>query len=120
MSRPPDTSQHPDQAEWDRIANSRKFSELLAMKKKFIVPAFVFFLIYYLLLHLLVGYASKLMSTPVFGTVNLAYLFALSQFVVGWTIAWLYLRASARFDRLTKDILADPRDSSVRASRGGE
>jgi uncharacterized membrane protein (DUF485 family) len=47
------------------------------------------------------------MSRRVIGTVNLAYLFALSQFVVGWTIAWLYLKAASKFDALTKDILAN-------------
>jgi uncharacterized membrane protein (DUF485 family) len=34
-----------------------------------------------------------------------AYLFALLQFLLGWTIAGLYLMASEKFDRLTKDIL---------------
>lgn len=94
-----------DEAEWNRIANSTKFQDLLAVKKVFIVPAFVFFLAYYLLLPVLVGYAPKFMSMPVIGSVTLAYVFALSQFVVGWTIAWLYLKASARFDKLVKDML---------------
>ena len=102
-----DTSQRP--AEWDRIANSQKFTDLLAVKKLFIVPAFIFFLVYYFLLWVLVGYAPKLMATRVVGTINLAYLFALSQFVVGGGIAWLYLRAAAKFDSLTKDILEDVR-----------
>jgi uncharacterized membrane protein (DUF485 family) len=93
--------------DWDPIANSEKFADLLAVKKMFIVPAFVFFLFYYLLLWILVGYAPKLMATRVAGTINLAYLFALSQFVVGGGIAWLYLRAAAKFDSLTKDILQD-------------
>lgn len=94
-----------DHNEWDRIANSRAFYDLLAIKKVFIVPAFAFFLTYYFLLPVLIGYAPKLMSTRIAGTVNLAYLFALSQFVVGWVIAWLYLRAAAKFDRLAGDIL---------------
>jgi uncharacterized membrane protein (DUF485 family) len=94
-----------DEAEWNRIANSAKFQDLLAVKKIFIIPAFVFFLAYYLLLPVLVGYAPKFMSTPVIGSVTLAYVFALSQFAVGWTIAWLYLKASARFDELVKDML---------------
>jgi uncharacterized membrane protein (DUF485 family) len=46
------------------------------------------------------------MSNRVFGTVTLAYLFALSQFVVGWVIAGLYLKASGKFDRLIRDLLA--------------
>jgi uncharacterized membrane protein (DUF485 family) len=116
-----DTSHHrPSLAEWDRIANSEKFAGLLAAKKKFIVPAFLFFFLYSVLLSVLVGYAPKLMSTRILGTINLAFLFALSQFVVGGTIAWLYLRASAKFYLLTKDILEDMRAPSSRDGRGGE
>jgi uncharacterized membrane protein (DUF485 family) len=99
------SSSRPSEANWNRIATSIRFQYLLSVKKMFIVPAFVFFLGYYLLLPVLVGYAPGLMSTRVFGTVTLAYLFALSQFVVGWTIAVLYLKASSRFDRLVKDLL---------------
>jgi uncharacterized membrane protein (DUF485 family) len=95
----------PTEAEWNRIAASAKFQNLLAVKKAFIVPAFLFFLFYYLLLPILVGCAPKFMSTPVIGSVTLAYLFALSQFVVGWIIAWLYLMASARSDKLVQDML---------------
>jgi len=95
----------PDRAEWDRIATSTQFQDLLARKKAFIVPVFLFFLVYYLLLPMLVGYAPKLMSTRVFGAITLAYLFALSQFVVGWTIAGFYLKASEKFDRLIDNVL---------------
>jgi uncharacterized membrane protein (DUF485 family) len=96
-----------DPAEWNRIAASKPFRDLLALKKVFIIPAFAFFLIYYFLLPVLVGYAPRLMATRVVGTVTLAYLFALSQFVVGWTIAAFYVKASARFDLLTRNILAN-------------
>jgi uncharacterized membrane protein (DUF485 family) len=51
-----------------------------------------------------VGYAPQFMATKVIG-VNLAYLFALSQFFVAWIIAALYVRAANGFDRLAKDIL---------------
>jgi uncharacterized membrane protein (DUF485 family) len=95
-----------DQDQWDRIAGSKQFRDLLQVKKTFIIPAFVFFLVYYFALAALVGYAPKLASTRVIGTVTVAYLFGLSQFVVGWVIAGLYLLVSAKFDALTKDILA--------------
>jgi uncharacterized membrane protein (DUF485 family) len=98
--------QAPNRADWDQIAASEQFQDLVAIKKMFIVPALVFFLLYFAGLPVLVGYAPKLASTRVLGTVNVAYLFALSQFVVGWIIAAAYLVASKRFDALTKDILA--------------
>jgi len=95
----------PSQTEWDQIAESQQFKDLMATKKIFILPAFVFFVVYYFALPVLVGYAPQFMSTRVFGVLNLAYLFALSQFFVAWLIAGLYVRAAANFDRLAKDIV---------------
>jgi len=92
--------------DWTAIATSKEFKDLVALKKTFIVPAFVIFLLHYFALAVLVGYAPRLASTRVVGTVTVAYLFALSQFVVGWVIAALYLIAAAKFDALSDDILA--------------
>lgn len=94
-----------DQTVWDRVAASREFRNLMSLKKLFIIPAFLFFLIYYFLLPVLVGYAPGFMSTKVWGNVNLAYLFALSQFFMAWIIAGLYVRAGDKFDAISKDII---------------
>ncbi len=94
-----------DPAVWDRIAETEDFKDLMAAKARFIVPATLFFVVYYFALPVLVGYAPELMSRPVFGVVNVAYLFALSQFFVAWGIAALYVRAAGRFDRMAKRIL---------------
>jgi uncharacterized membrane protein (DUF485 family) len=102
---------------WDQIAGSRQFKDLIALKKVFVVPAFVFFVAYYFLLPILVGYAPSFMSIKVAGVVNIAYLFALSQFVMAWTVAWLYVRAANKFDRLAKDILENANASA--AAPGG-
>lgn len=112
---------HEIQTEWDRVADTKAFKDLMATKKMFIVPAFVFFVVYYFLLPVLVGYAPKFMGTKV-GFVNLAYLFALSQFFVAWVIAGLYVKAANGFDKLSKDIIDNlPKDSATRLanSRGG-
>lgn len=94
-----------EQSVWDRVAASHEFRDLMATKKIFIIPAFVFFLVYYFLLPILVGYAPKFMSIKVWGNVNLAYLFAFSQFFMAWTIAALYVRAGDNFDEISKDII---------------
>jgi uncharacterized membrane protein (DUF485 family) len=91
--------------QWDKIAASPQFKDLMATKKMFIVPAFIFFVVYYFALPVLVGYAPAFMSTKVIGNVNIAYLFALSQFFVAWIIAGLYVKAANDFDRLSKDII---------------
>jgi len=92
---------------WDRVAASQEFKSLIARKKKFIVPAFLFFLVYYFLLPILVGYAPRLMAIKVWGNVNIAYLFALSQFFMAWIIAGLYVRAGNDFDKRSKSIIDD-------------
>jgi uncharacterized membrane protein (DUF485 family) len=98
------------QTTWDSIAETTEFKDLMATKRVFIVPAFVFFVVYYFLLPLLVGYAPGLMATRI-GPVNLAYVFALSQFVVVWVIAGLYVKAANTFDRLAKDIVEKAHDA---------
>jgi uncharacterized membrane protein (DUF485 family) len=92
--------------DWERLAASDRFRNLLKAKKRFIVPAMIFFIVYYFALPALIGYARPFMEKRVMGPVNLAYLFALSQFFMAWIIAWLYVRAAARFDRMAKDVIA--------------
>ena len=91
--------------DWDVVAGNPEFKALMRAKKRFIVPATIFFIVYYFALPILVGYAPEFMSTPVVGPVNIAYLFALSQFFVAWFIAFLYVRAAARFDEQGRAVL---------------
>jgi len=101
-----------------RIASSRDFKHLLAVKRMFIVPAFLFFLLNFIGFTILVGYAPKLASIRVIGAVTTACLFALVQFVLGWTIAGLYLIASGKFDRLTRKVLAQIDRAQIDKPRG--
>jgi len=92
-------------ANWEQIAVMDEFKALLAARLKFIIPATSFFLVYYFALPILVGYAPHLMETKVFGVVNLAYIFALSQFFMAWILAAMYLRAAGRFDEMAKAVV---------------
>ncbi len=92
-------------SDWDVVANNEEFKDLMAAKARFIVPATIFFVVYYFALPILVGYAPKFMKTTVIGPVNIAYLFALSQFFMAWIVAWLYVRAANRFDKMGKSVL---------------
>jgi uncharacterized membrane protein (DUF485 family) len=92
---------------WNRIAQTDDFKKLLAAKKAFVVPATIFFVLYYLALPVSVGYFPQFMQRKVWGPVNIAYLFALSQFVVAWLIAYLYVRAARRFDLYAETVIKD-------------
>jgi uncharacterized membrane protein (DUF485 family) len=95
----------PDPADWERLATSERFRALLKAKRRFIIPATIFFIVYYFALPVLIGYARPLMEKRILGPVNLAYLFALSQFFMAWIIAALYVRAAARFDKMAASVI---------------
>jgi uncharacterized membrane protein (DUF485 family) len=102
-----------DAVNWKAVARMPEFKTLLSIKKRFVVPATLFFVLYYFALPVLVGYAPGLMATKIMGVVNIAYLFALSQFFMAWIIAALYLRAASRFDKMEEEILEKVRERQV-------
>lgn len=83
---------------WDRVAAMDEFKLLLLAKIEFVVPAVITFVVYYFALPVAVGYFPGFMDKKVLGPVNIAYLFALSQFFVAWLIAALYVRRAKVFD----------------------
>jgi uncharacterized membrane protein (DUF485 family) len=85
-------------SQWDRVAEMDEFRLLLLAKAGFVLPATIFFIVYYFALLILVGYFPGFMERKVWGGMNIAYVFALSQFLVAWVIAFLYVRAAKRFD----------------------
>jgi uncharacterized membrane protein (DUF485 family) len=95
-----------DVADWNAIANDPAFADLKRAKRRFIIPATIFFLAYYMALPVLVGLYPALMKTPVWGKVNLAYLFALSQFFMTWMVCALYVRTARRWDQMNAELLA--------------
>ncbi len=104
---------------WDRIYSSRAYRQMIRQKTSAVVAMTVFFIVYYFALPVLVGYWPELMARTVWGKVNWAYLFAFSQFLMTWAIAYIYMRYAGRFDRVTTDILADAEDAAVSGSADG-
>jgi uncharacterized membrane protein (DUF485 family) len=87
-----------EMSQWDRVAGMDEFRQLLKVKVSFVVPATIFFIAYYFALPVLVGYFPAYMDRKVWGPVNIAYLFALSQFFMAWIICYLYVRVARKFD----------------------
>ena len=95
----------PPQRDWAAIERTAEFRDLVRAKRAFIVPATLFFIAYYFALPALVGYWPEAMSTRVFGPLNVAYLFALSQFVMAWALMGMYVRRARRFDAQADAVL---------------
>lgn len=97
------TEPEPD---WAAIERTPEFRALVRAKRAFMLPACAFFVGYYFALPALVGYWPDLMSARVAGRVNLAYLFALSQFAMAWGVMAAYVRRARAFDRMVDALRA--------------
>ncbi|MFZ4764541.1 MAG: DUF485 domain-containing protein [Roseimicrobium sp.] len=93
-------------SDWEKIATHPGFAALKRAKFRFIIPATIFFMLYYMALPVLIGFFPELMKQPVLGKVNWAYLFALSQFIMTWVLCGLYVRAARRWDKMNAELLS--------------
>jgi uncharacterized membrane protein (DUF485 family) len=84
--------------QWDALAAEPEFRALVAARRRFIIPATIFFTVYYFALPISVGFAPQVMSRAVWGPLTLAYAFALSQFAMAWILLALYLWQARSFD----------------------
>ena len=93
---------------WAAIESNPKFQALYRKKTLFLWGLMIFSTIYYFLLPFGAAYYQELFNIKVWGVVNVGLLFALSEFVVAWVIAFVYSRkANAEFDAMTKEIISD-------------
>jgi uncharacterized membrane protein (DUF485 family) len=100
--------------DWTAIEQSSEFQSLVRAKMRFVVPATVFFVAYYFALPILVGYFPGVMERKVSGNINVAYLFALSEFAMAWTIMALYVRNARATDIAEQRMLNDLKDGGLR------
>lgn len=92
--------------DWKMISEQPEYKELLEAKRKFVVPATIFFVVYYFVLLIAVGWAPAMMKTEMFGHANLAYVFGFSQFIMAWVLAAMYVKVAAGWDRRAAALLA--------------
>jgi uncharacterized membrane protein (DUF485 family) len=84
------------QTDWEGLERSTEFQELVAARRRFVLPALAVFVVWFGGFLVLTAYARGFMAKHVFGSFSWAYLLALSLIVMTWLIAWLYLRWSQR------------------------
>lgn len=90
---------------WVAIDQDPRFQQLHAKKTRFLWGLMVFSIVYYFLLPIGAGYFPDLFKIKVWGPVNVGILFALSEFIVAWGIAWTYARrANTEFDAMASEI----------------
>jgi uncharacterized membrane protein (DUF485 family) len=100
---------------WAAIDADPKFQTLHRKKTFFLWGLMVFSVIYYFLLPIGAAYYQDLFKAKVWGVVNVGLLFALSEFVVAWTIAYVYSKkANAQFDAMAQEIINDVNSGRIK------
>lgn len=85
--------------EWVRVERTSAFRELVASRKAFILPATIFFLVFYFGLPFLTAFTT-ILDVKVIGAINLAYIYAFAQFVMTWVLMHVYVSRANRWDDL--------------------
>ena len=91
------------QIDWEAIEGSPEFQELVARRRRFVIPCTVFFLAWYMTFIVVCAYAPDFMGESVYQGLTVGYCYALTQFVMVFGLGLLYLRKSDReFDPLAE------------------
>ncbi len=93
--------------DWSAIEADPRFQELHAKKSFFLWGLMAFSVVYYFALPLGAAYLTDVFKIKVWGPINVGLLFALSEFVVAWGIAYIYSRRAAHFDAMAEEINRD-------------
>ncbi len=93
---------------WEAVEADPRFQALHKHKNKFLWRMMLFALVYFFCLPIATAYFQDILKVKIWGVINVGLLFALSQFIVAWTIAAIYAkRANAEFDARAKVLIDD-------------
>lgn len=96
----------PNNINWAAIDADPRFQELHRKKTVFLWSLMILSTVYYFLLPIGAAYYQDFFKIKVWGVVNVGILFALSEFVVAWTIAFVYSKkANGQFDAMAQAII---------------
>ncbi len=97
------------------VQHSAAFQEVRSRYRRFVVPAAVAFLVWYLAYVVTATTAPGLMARPVAGAVNVAMVAGLGQFLTTFLLTWAYARhARLRRDRAALELRWDTQELTKR------
>ena len=94
--------------DWNAVIADPRFQSLHRKKQGFLTGLMVFSVAFYFLLPIGAAYFPALFNVRVWGPINVGLLFALSEFVVAWAIAFYYSkRANSEFDAMARELAVE-------------
>jgi len=95
---------------WSKIESDPRFQALHRKKTVFLWSLMAFSVIYYFALPVGAAYFTELFTVKLWGAINFGLLFALSEFLVAWGIAYVYAKKASEFDAMADVIVKDARN----------
>jgi uncharacterized membrane protein (DUF485 family) len=93
---------------WAAIDADPRFKRLHTRKTGFLAGLMLFSVVYYFLLPVGAAYFPRLFAVKLWGPINVGIVFALSEFVIAWAIAFFYSRrANREFDSMARELVRD-------------
>ncbi|MCA3218928.1 MAG: DUF485 domain-containing protein [Burkholderiales bacterium] len=93
---------------WAAIDADPRFQRLHSRKTRFLLGLMLFSVAYYFLLPIGAAYFPEIFRVKVWGPINVGLVFALSEFVVAWAIAFYYSHVANReFDAMARELIVD-------------
>ena len=90
--------------DWSGIEADPRFQQLHHQKSTFLWSLMAFAVVYYFALPIGAAYFTDVFRIKVWGVINVGYLFALSEFVVAWLIAFIYARRARQYDAMAEEL----------------
>jgi uncharacterized membrane protein (DUF485 family) len=84
----------PQPIDWEAIERTPEFQELVQKRRSFVIPATIFFLVFYMAFILLAAYAEGFMGERVYQGLTVGYVLALTQFAMVLILGLMYLKRS--------------------------
>ena len=104
--------------DWEGIERSDEFQELVKKRRSFVIPATIFFLVYYMTFIIVAGYAPDFMGESVYEGLTVGYCYALTQFLMVFVLGIWYLRkAEHEFDPLADAVVEAASEEGSRFAR---
>ena len=93
---------------WQAIDADPRFQRLHREKRRLLSILMAVLIGYYFMLPLGAAWFPELFRVQIWGPVNAGLLFALSEFLMAWGVAFIYARhAGRRFDALATELVAE-------------
>lgn len=100
-------------AAYERIHQTDEFAELKRSYRRFIFPATIGFMVWYLMYVVASNWAPGFMNIQLFGNINVALVWGLLQFVTTFLLAFAYAKYAAKNMDPIADSLNEGFDSEV-------